>query len=205
MTVYLLHAQAPLGGEGRSSARHYVGYCDFETLLQRLAQHANGQGARITRAFIEKGELWCVRVWPEGTHRLERRMKQRGHISDYCPVCRTVPYTYSGWPASVQLSPQSPLYSLRSLRRVNANGGVSSPGSGTGATGFVQAELFPATATSSRSGRRRFVPLLGGGVSSVRARPRRAGSIWPAGTRLRSISGYARTLLASALVRKGSD
>ena len=80
MTVYLLHFNEPY-----KHARHYVGVA--KNLEARLAQHANGQGARLTQVVREAGIDWTLaRTW-EGDRKTERRKKNRG--ARHCPVCKT--------------------------------------------------------------------------------------------------------------------
>jgi len=83
MTVYLLHFQ-----ENYKHARHYLGYC--HDLTARLAQHANGNGARLCQVVKAAGISWYVsRTW-EGGRDLERRLKARHNSPKLCPICRSV-------------------------------------------------------------------------------------------------------------------
>ena len=59
MTIYLLRFTEPLGNE-RHSARFYVGYTRRK-LADRLAEHAQGAGAAITRAAAER--VWGIEPW----------------------------------------------------------------------------------------------------------------------------------------------
>jgi hypothetical protein len=196
MTVYLLHSDTPVGNY-RHTARHYVGYCTLDTLGQRMGQHANGTGAKIVRAFMEVGAcVYLVRIWTEGTRATERRLKRVGHLSLYCPVCRVVPHSVVGFPESVLLTQDSPLYRLHWLRRASTNTGASAPTSPTGDTGWFQAELPLPPPTSWPSDRDRLVRTRGGGASPARVQPRRQASTWRASTRRAPISGYTINLWA---------
>lgn len=82
--VYLLHFERPVG---RSS--HYIGFTTPHRLTQRLIEHQQGFGARLTRlACNRKIGFTCVRVWPEATFEKERQLKRSGHHDQKCPICR---------------------------------------------------------------------------------------------------------------------
>lgn len=86
-TVYLLHFERPIGNPGspRGQAQHYIGWA--EDLEARLAEHASGQGARITAYLAAAGIEWqCVRTW-EGDWHLEKQLKHRKEAPRLCPVC----------------------------------------------------------------------------------------------------------------------
>ncbi len=79
-TIYLLHFS-----EKYRHAGHYLGWAD--DLAARLAQHANGQGARLTSVIAAAGlSFECVRTWA-GTRRDERKLKERRCAPLLCPVC----------------------------------------------------------------------------------------------------------------------
>ena len=87
--VYLLHFDAPLGNlaNPRGQASHYLGYTD--SLKRRLAEHKNGQGARIMAVLKEKGITWqLARTWSDGTRRLECQLKNQHHAPRMCPICQ---------------------------------------------------------------------------------------------------------------------
>lgn len=91
MTVYLLHLSQPLsrGVSKRGTALiagHYIGFTD--DLESRLADHANGNGARFTQVCVERGITWqVVRTWPGGGRSFERQLKKQKHARLFCPVC----------------------------------------------------------------------------------------------------------------------
>lgn len=82
MTVYLLHFDAPY-----KHAKHYLGIA--KDLDARLAQHAAGQGARLTQVVRQAGITWqLARTW-KGDRQRERALKKQGGASRLCPVCKT--------------------------------------------------------------------------------------------------------------------
>ncbi|MCT7984948.1 GIY-YIG nuclease family protein [Laspinema sp. A4] len=86
--VYLLHYDRPIGNpqQANGMAQHYLGYT--RNLSQRLQDHAQGKGAKLTAAFAEQGiEFECVRVWKNGTRSLERQLKRRHNHPQLCPIC----------------------------------------------------------------------------------------------------------------------
>jgi predicted GIY-YIG superfamily endonuclease len=79
--VYLLHFAEPY-----KHARHYVGYS--EQLSKRLAHHQNGTGARLMAAVAEAGIAYQVaRVWKGADRTFERRIHNRKHSAQLCPLC----------------------------------------------------------------------------------------------------------------------
>jgi predicted GIY-YIG superfamily endonuclease len=84
-TVYLLHFHSPFG-----HAKHYTGWS--ANLPLRLAEHAAGQGARLTEVVAAAGITWTLaRTWPNATRADERRIKNQGGASRRCPLCGTKP------------------------------------------------------------------------------------------------------------------
>lgn len=91
--VYLFCAEEGLTrGGGRIHVRHYVGHSfDFD---RRLAQHFAGEGASLTRAWVERGIKFSVaRVWEGQGPVFERMLKHRKHLADLCPNCN--PYGHA--------------------------------------------------------------------------------------------------------------
>lgn len=85
-TLYLLHFDRPIGNAAnrRALAGHYVGFAlDVE---ERLAQHAKGQGAALTKAAVAAGVTWEVFLRP-GPLALEKWLKARKETPRFCPVC----------------------------------------------------------------------------------------------------------------------
>lgn len=93
MAVYLLHFDKSLGGEGRASARHYLGYVSGgrDEVHRRVQEHFAGvTDVKIVQAFHAAGARGTlVHLWPGGDRALERRLKRAGRFSDYCRLCRT--------------------------------------------------------------------------------------------------------------------
>jgi predicted GIY-YIG superfamily endonuclease len=80
--VYLLHFDRPY-----QHARHYTGYA--KDIDARLAAHAAGRGARLMEVVQQAGITWrLARVWPEADRAKERRLKNSGSATRYCPICK---------------------------------------------------------------------------------------------------------------------
>jgi predicted GIY-YIG superfamily endonuclease len=81
MTVYLLHFDSPY-----QHARHYLGSTTH--LPRRLAEHANGRGARLLEVITAAGiRFQLARTWT-GDKALERQLKRRHNAPRLCPLCR---------------------------------------------------------------------------------------------------------------------
>lgn len=91
-TVYLLHLNTPFWSRGRTySWSHYIGFAHYGNLCSRLEAHAKGRGAKFTRRAREAGCTWhLARVWA-GDKKLERRIKNQGGASRFCPSCGIIP------------------------------------------------------------------------------------------------------------------
>jgi len=82
--VYLLHFSRPL-----RHARHYIGQTTRADVMERIAEHRAGRGARITREAVAAGiELIVARVWADAPRRYERFLKKQGGARRICPVCK---------------------------------------------------------------------------------------------------------------------
>lgn len=82
--LYLLHAEVPVG-----RVRHYLGITRADRLPQRLNEHAQRRGSRLTAELARRNRrLLLAQLWQAATPELERRMKARGHYDQHCPVCR---------------------------------------------------------------------------------------------------------------------
>ena len=80
--LYLLHFERPY-----KHARHYRGYT--RGLLDRLACHRAGNGARLMEVVTGAGIPWVLaRTWPRGTRTLERQLKNHNNGPRLCPICR---------------------------------------------------------------------------------------------------------------------
>lgn len=79
-TVYLLHFSSPY-----KHAKHYLGYTT--NLLQRVADHRAGRGARLIEVITAAGiSFEVVRTW-SGNRKFERQLKKRKKSTFLCPVC----------------------------------------------------------------------------------------------------------------------
>lgn len=89
MTVYLLHFEKKIGNADNphGQALHYIGYTSG-ALNRRLLEHYHGTGAAIM-AHLAKNKIgFCVaRTWPDGTRKLEKRLKHYKDVpSRRCPI-----------------------------------------------------------------------------------------------------------------------
>lgn len=81
---YLLHLEPRYLHAG-----HYLGYA--RSIATRLGHHRAGgrRASPLLRAQLAAGgEILLARVWLGGDRVLERRMKNGGGLSRYCPICR---------------------------------------------------------------------------------------------------------------------
>lgn len=86
--IYLLHFERPISEW--HTCQHYVGFTDM-TPENRLAQHKNGYGARLTQVANERGiDYWMVRLW-HGDRADERKFKSLKAANYYCPICQDRP------------------------------------------------------------------------------------------------------------------
>jgi predicted GIY-YIG superfamily endonuclease len=97
--VYLLHFDRPY-----KHARHYTGWT--EDLLDRLTQHANGQGARLMEVIREARIGFILIRTCEGTRRTERAIKNDGGAVRYCPLCTPRPRNGHWGPLPADLTPR---------------------------------------------------------------------------------------------------
>ncbi len=83
--VYLLHFDKPY-----CHARHYLGYVKAEEGLDaRVKRHKRGGGSKLIKAIVQAGiGFTVVRVWPDGSQELERRLKNQKHTPRLCPICK---------------------------------------------------------------------------------------------------------------------
>jgi hypothetical protein len=105
--VYTLHFDPPYepypGAPAYKCAGHYTGKTLEDRLEQRLVEHEQGRGARITQVQREAGGSWrLASVEPGGADR-ERQLKQHG-AARRCPICQTE--TAARWEASTSPQPE---------------------------------------------------------------------------------------------------
>jgi predicted GIY-YIG superfamily endonuclease len=80
--VYCIHLMTPIG-----HARHYTGSC--KNLEKRMREHRKGNTTPLMREVRDRGISWIVSVLDKkGGKREERRYKNRGGASKYCPFCK---------------------------------------------------------------------------------------------------------------------
>ena len=72
--VYILKFEQPMGTP-RHSAQYYIGWCKSKNLELRLATHYAGNGAVITRRFVERNIGFRVVYIENGTRCDERALK----------------------------------------------------------------------------------------------------------------------------------
>ena len=97
--IYMLHFDQPY-----KHARHYVGWT--ADLLDRLARHARGTGARLVEVITQAGiGFTLVRVC-EGTRDTERAIKNSGGAVRFCPFCTPRPWNGHWSPITGDLTPR---------------------------------------------------------------------------------------------------
>ncbi|MBD2503881.1 GIY-YIG nuclease family protein [Anabaena azotica] len=86
--VYLIHFSEAIGGLGKASAKHYIGYAK-SSLRRRLKEHRSGEGSKICRAAVFQygRELILARYWRNGDRELERKLKKQHNHARFCPLC----------------------------------------------------------------------------------------------------------------------
>jgi hypothetical protein len=89
--LYLLHSTVPLHRGKGLEVRHYLGWAwDQSRGKRRVHEHQTGKSkVKLIRAFRQAGgTLLLVKTWPQGSHALEKYLKERGNLSRHCPLCR---------------------------------------------------------------------------------------------------------------------
>lgn len=82
---YLLHFDRPISPD--HTCQHYLGYAR-DSVMKRAIEHLNGRGARLTQVAKERGiGFRIVRIWRNGTRRLERQLKNGKRGTRLCPIC----------------------------------------------------------------------------------------------------------------------
>jgi predicted GIY-YIG superfamily endonuclease len=86
---YLIHFERPYvakTGNQKKQAQHYLGWTI--NLPKRVKLHATGQGARLLAVVNAEGIGWAVvRVWENGSYKMERELKARHSHASLCPIC----------------------------------------------------------------------------------------------------------------------
>ena len=85
--VYTLHFDPPYppgAPEGAQVAKHQHWTTDLDA---RLADHAAGQGARLTQVQLAAGGSWRLASAEPGTRDLEAQRKERG-AARRCQICQ---------------------------------------------------------------------------------------------------------------------
>lgn len=88
--LYILHFSQPIGdlSNPKGQARHYTGACADDRLHDRLLEHRNGLGAKLTRAAIERGIRLEIGAAMPGAYDEERALKLMHNGPRYCRYCR---------------------------------------------------------------------------------------------------------------------
>jgi hypothetical protein len=84
--IYILHIDPPL-----KHARHYVGWTADADVTRRVKEHLEQKGRRPSRlvgAALTAGCQVSLVASFEGTRDDERRLKNNGAATRYCPLCR---------------------------------------------------------------------------------------------------------------------
>jgi len=83
---YLIHFDRPISE--KHTCQHYLGYTS-RSIKARIAEHQNGQGARLTQVALERGITFeVVRIWRKVNRQDERRLKNRKNGFVLCPKCK---------------------------------------------------------------------------------------------------------------------
>lgn len=101
--VYIIHLNQPWVTSDGRTLRHYVGFSKQPS--KRLWHHRNGTGATFLLRALELGINFTEVVQFKGTKSDERRLKIRGHIDLYCPICNP-DHTWKFTPKGVLLHEQ---------------------------------------------------------------------------------------------------
>ena len=175
--LYLLHSTVRLGSTGRSSAIHYVGYCEPENLQERLHQHRIGHsGVKIIAAYLRAGgSLLHTGIWLSGQKTDERRVKQHGHLEERCAYCVAQKKGLAWSPAIVrvnQLPKPRPRHSREPQTEEDGrvSGSILAAENGSSRQSPTQQNTVPLP-----SGTLTYLPVLGGNVSGAIAPPGRMG------------------------------
>lgn len=166
--LYLLHASTPLRRSNGTGALHYLGWTEDGDLLRRLRLHRSGRArVALTTEFHRRGiKLLLTAIWPGGTRTMERRLKDNGHLAQWCPLCRNgLKHRDNQYDAErINVTLYSPrVHVAPSPKLPKVSGGEPSPGSQTASVGWFQAPLLLDGSTTSNASRVR--PTGRGGPS----------------------------------------
>ncbi|MBW4421564.1 MAG: GIY-YIG nuclease family protein [Myxacorys californica WJT36-NPBG1] len=82
--VYLYHFVKPYRGR----AQHYLG--STNDLKRRHQEHISGRGSPLIRAALAAGiDMYCIPLFPNEGHKLERAIKLQKNSRRICPLCNT--------------------------------------------------------------------------------------------------------------------
>jgi predicted GIY-YIG superfamily endonuclease len=105
--VYTLHFDPPYepypDAPAYKCAGHYTGSTLEHRLLERLAEHEAGRGARLTQVQREAGGTWRLASVEPGGRDRERQLKQRG-AARRCEICKTE--TAARWQEATSPQPE---------------------------------------------------------------------------------------------------
>ena len=110
--VYTLHFDPPYepypGAPAYKSAGHYTGRARENRLEQRLLEHEQGRGARLTQVQRETGGTWRLASVEPGDADRERQLKQHS-AARRCPICKTEAEaaTHERWQQATSPQPES--------------------------------------------------------------------------------------------------
>lgn len=101
--IYLLHFANPL-----HHAKHYLG--SSAKILERLMQHATGDGARITSHLARIGADWQLAALfqPKAgsgltIREIERLAKEQGNGPRFCPICNPKSWISPRWTQAIPI------------------------------------------------------------------------------------------------------
>jgi predicted GIY-YIG superfamily endonuclease len=81
--LYVLHFSEKIHHAG-----HYTGSCADGRLEQRLLEHRNGFGARLTQVAVERGITLQLGATLPGSYLDERALKNQHNGPRHCAICR---------------------------------------------------------------------------------------------------------------------
>ena len=83
-TVYVIHFEPSF-----KHARHYVGFTKRTDYMERINEHKEGKGSKLTQAAVKAGcKVQLVVVIEDATRHDERAIKNRKNTPKMCPTCK---------------------------------------------------------------------------------------------------------------------